>query len=292
MHNTLIWGGIVLVVIIFIGLIVMLYIQNRVSKMHEAASREKIRVSEESLARSQFLLNISHDIRTPMNAILGFTKLAIKEPDSMLRDYLKRIEKSSRQLQTVIDNILEMSRNEAAKAELELVPTDLCLGFEELSERLKEQMKTKRITFSVNTSVENRFVWCDKKALSQVFDGIISNSFKFTPEGGNISVSVLETGNEETGYSNYELRFEDSGAGMTRETLAAIFAKPAGEPTGEAENSLSLPAAKAVIEQLGGGMEVFSSPGRGTEIVIRIKFRLASGKDVKKETATVKMSAR
>ena len=107
----LFWGGIVLMLIVFVGLAVMLYIQKLVMVKHEASEREKIRAVEGSLAKSRFLFNMSHDIRTPMNAILGYTNLALKEPTSdTQRDYLTKIESSSQHLLALINDILEMSR--------------------------------------------------------------------------------------------------------------------------------------------------------------------------------------
>ena len=294
-QSALVTGGIVLMLIIFVGLTVMLYIQNQVSKMHEAARREKIRISEGSLARSQFFLNMTHDISIPMKAILGFTALALKEPDYMLRDYLKKIEKSGRQLQSIIDGILEASRSENGETELEFNPTDLCLGFEKLNELFMEQMKKKRIAFSVHTSqVRNPYVWCDKKKLSRVLTGILSNSCKYTPEGGTVSAAICEIDCGETGYSSYELRFQDSGIGMSGELVDKMISADGKEQQDSADGApeeTGLAEAKSIIELMGGGMEVFTSPGNGTEIVIHLKFRLASKKDIRKEIAAAKASA-
>jgi len=291
-HRSLITGGIVLMVIVFIGLIVMLYIQHLVRKMHEAAAREQIRNAEGNFARSQFLLNISHDIRTPMDAIIGYTTLAQKEPDFMLRDYLKKIEKSGRQLQTLLNDILEMSRIENGSFEQEYKPTDLCLSFEEMNELFAERMKQKRINFSVCTDqIRNRYVWCDRKSLKHVLQNLISNSCKFTPEGGAISASIYETGTGENGCSSYELRFQDSGIGMPKEFAAKMFTTSERDRTsdGGVEGSgLGLVMTKSIIDRMGGVIEVFTAPGSGTKIVIRVNFRLASAKDMKKEIAIEK----
>ena len=132
-RTTLIWGGTVASAIIFAGLIVMLYVQNLVRKKHEAAEREKIRAMEGSLAKSQFLFNMSHDIRTPMNAIIGYTNLALKEAASdTLRGYLEKIDLSGKSLLALINDILEMSRIESGAAELELSPMDLCAVFDDV----------------------------------------------------------------------------------------------------------------------------------------------------------------
>ena len=288
MRASLVVGESVVMLIIFVGLIVMLYIQSRIRIMHEAAEREKIRVTEGSLAKSQFLFNMSHDIRTPMNAIVGYTTLALKEPDNMLRGYLNKIEKSSQQLLMLINDILEMSRIENGKFELDFNPMDLCMVIEEVGELFVEQMKRKRIEFSVHTSqIRNRYVWCDKKNLNRVLLNLISNAYKFTPEGGRVSASVYESGNGDSDYSSYEIRVQDSGIGMSKEFVAKMFNAFERERTstdsGMDGTGLGLAITKSIVDLMGGTIEVFTSPGNGTEIIIHIKFRLASKKDMKKE---------
>jgi len=288
MREALIAGGVVSILIIFVGMIVLLYVQNLVRKKHESAEREKIRVAESSLVRSQFLFNMSHDIRTPMNAIIGYTTLALKEPPDMLRNYLIKIEKSSQQLLALINDILEMSRLENDQLELEYNPTDLCLCLEEMNELFSTQMEQKRLNFAVHTSrIRNRFVWCDRKNFNRVLLNLISNSYKFTPEGGTVSVSVSERDNERNGYGSYELRIKDNGIGMTKEFVAKMFTAFERERTstvsGMEGTGLGLAITKRIIDLMGGDIEVFTSRGKGTEIVIRVKFRIADEKDVKKE---------
>ena len=290
MRNALFIGSIVLMLIIFVGLVVMLYIQNLVRTMHESAEREKIRVAEGSLVRSQFLFNMSHDIRTPMNAIIGYTTLALREPDSMLREYLVKIEKSSKQLLDLINDILEMSRIENGKFELEYNPIDLCLVFEKMGELFEDQMRQKKMDFSVHTSqVSNRYVWCDRKNLNRVLLNIISNAYKFTPSGGNVSISVCESGSVKNGYGSYEFRFKDNGIGMSKDFVAKMFNAFERERTstesGMEGTGLGLAITKSIVDQMGGTIDVFTSPGKGTEIVIHINFRLATEKDIRKEIA-------
>ena len=290
MHDALFFGSIVLMLIIFIGLVVMLYIQNLVRTMHETSEREKIRIAEGSLVRSQFLFNMSHDIRTPMNAIIGYTTLALREPDCMLRDYLVKIDHSSKQLLNLINDILEMSRIENGRFELEYNPIDLCLAFEKIGELFDGQMRQKKMNFSVHTGqVRNRYVWCDKKNLNRVLLNIISNSYKFTPSGGIVSISVSETGGVRNGYGSYEFRFKDSGIGMSRDFVAKMFNAFERERTstesGMEGTGLGLAITKSIVDQMGGSIEVFTSPGNGTEIVIHINFRLAAEKDIQKENA-------
>ena len=153
----------------------MLYVQEVVRKKHEASERDKIRAVESSLAKSQFLFNMSHDIRTPMNAILGYTDLALKEDDpGTVHMYLEKIQGSSQHLLALINDILEMSRIESGRIELEFVPVDLCDVFEGMKDLFSEQMKEKNIDFQVYTDqVRNRYVWCDRKNLNRVLLNIL-----------------------------------------------------------------------------------------------------------------------
>ena len=200
-------SGIVLLAIIFVGLIVMLYIQNFVRKKHEAAEREKIRAVEGSLAKSQFLFNMSHDIRTPMNAIIGYTNLALKEESSpVVHDYLTKISASSDHLLELINDILEMSRIESGHLSLEYAPTDLGALFDGIRDLFAEQMKQKGLDFSVHTDqVRDRFVWCDRKNINRVLLNVVSNAFKFTEPGGTISVTVWENADDEADYNAYSV---------------------------------------------------------------------------------------
>ena len=288
-QNSLLTDGVVLMVIVFVGLGVMLYIQNLVRRMHETAEREKIRDVEGSLARSQFLFNMSHDIRTPMNAIIGYTTLALKEPEGMLRSYLQKIDASSRQLLTLLNDILEMSRLENGRVELEYNPTDLCLSLEKAGEMFAKQMRQKRLNYSVHTSqVKDRYVWCDKKNLNRVFLNIISNAYKFTPRGGTVFVSINEVACDERDYGAYEFRVRDTGIGMSKEFVSKMFNAFERERTstdsGMEGTGLGLAITKRIVDMMGGSIEVTTSRGSGTEVVIYLRFRLASEKDMQKES--------
>ena len=279
-------GGFVLLVIVFIGLVVMLYIQNLVRMKHEATEREKIRAVEGSLAKSQFLFNMSHDIRTPMNAIIGYTKLATKETDSpQVKEYLSKIDNSSQHLLTLINDILEMSRIESGKIEMEFAPEDLVAILDGMHELFSEQMKQKDIDFSVHSAqVKNRYVWCDKKNLNRILLNMISNAYKFTPEGGAVTVSIGETGAPENGYGTYEIRVQDNGIGMSKEFVDKMFNAFERERTstvsGIEGTGLGLAITKSIVDLMGGTIEVLTSPGSGTTFVIRLKFQLAKESDI------------
>ncbi len=284
-RTSLRWGGAVLMLIIFVGLAVMLYVQNVVRGKHEAAEREKIRAVESSLAKSQFLFNMSHDIRTPMNAILGYTTLAQKENDpAQVRVYLDKIKDSSQHLLALINDILEMSRIESGRTELEFVPVDLSAVFDGMHDLFAEQMKQKNMDFRVHTGqVEHRFVWCDRKNLNRILLNVLSNAYKFTPEGGSISAVLSEAGSE-NGYASYEIRVRDTGIGMSKEFVEKIFTaferERSSTLSGTEGTGLGMSITKSIVDLMGGTIEVLTAPGAGTEIIIRLRLRLAEEKDV------------
>ena len=283
------WDGVILLVIIFVGLAIMLYIQNIVRQKHEAAEREKIHAVESSLAKSRFLFNMSHDIRTPMNAIIGYTHLAQKEQDiSRMREYLGKIDSSGQHLLALINDILEMSRIENGKIELEFLPVDLRTVFDDIRDLFSEQMKQKNLDFQVHTSqVQNPYVWCDRKNLNRVLLNIISNAYKFTPKEGQITASLCETGSGEFGYGSYEIRVQDTGIGMSKEFAEKMFDAFERERTstvsGVEGTGLGMSITKRIVDLMDGSIEVITAPGSGTTIVIRLKFRIASEKEVRKD---------
>ncbi len=284
--STIVWGGTVVMLLIFIGLLVMLYVQNLVRKKHEAVEREKIRAVEGSLAKSQFLFNMSHDIRTPMNAIIGYTNLALKEPATeKLHEYLKKIDLSSQHLLSLINDILEMSRIESGKVELEFIPTDLRAVFDAIRDLFSEQMKQKQLKFQVHASqVQDPFVWCDKKNLNRVLLNVISNAYKFTPEGGTVTATLSETGGEENGYGTYEIHIQDNGIGMSKEFAEKMFRaferERSSTVSGVEGTGLGLSITKKIIDLMGGTIEVLTAPGNGTTMIIRLKLRLAREEDL------------
>lgn len=286
MKQILTRGGVIILLVIFAGLTVMLYVQNLVREKHAAAEREKIHAVESSLAKSQFLFNMSHDIRTPMNAIIGYTNLAKKgEASDEVKDYLDKIENSSQHLLALINDILEMSRIENGKMELEFVPVDLCAVFEGIRELFSEQMKEKDLNFSVHTKqIEDRYVWCDRKNVNRVLLNLLSNAYKFTPQGGSISASIWQSGSSDNGYGTYEIRVQDTGIGMSKEFAEKMFNAFERERTstvsGIEGTGLGLSITKSIVDMMGGTIEVMTAPGSGTEMVIRLRFQLAKEDDV------------
>ena len=226
MREVVIGHATVLIAFVAIGLIVMLYVQSLLRQRQEELEREKIRAEESSKAKSQFLFNMSHDIRTPMNAIFGYTHLALNEPDvpPRIREYIQNIDVSERHLLTLIDDILEMSQIESGTVELELAQADLHQVFDEVRNMFDVQMRGKGIRFAVDTSrVADSSVLCDKKRLARLAHNLLSNAYKFTPEGGEVSVTLIQKQDAEPGRGSYELRVKDTGIGMSEEFVGKLF---------------------------------------------------------------------
>ncbi len=280
-HKVLIRGGLVSMLIIFTGLVVMLYVQNLVLIKHEASEREKIRAVESNLAKSRFLFNMSHDIRTPMNAIMGYTELALKETSpETVHEYLTKIDESNHHMLSLINDILEMSRIESGTLELEYTPEDLNRIFKEVGNIFEQQMTGKQIDFQVHIpNVQDPYVWCDVKNLKRVLVNLISNAYKFTDEGGKVSVSLWENGYAEYGYASYEIRVKDNGIGISKEFVEIMFHPFERERTstdsGVEGTGLGLSITKSIVDLMGGTIDVLTSLGSGTEMIIRLKLKVA-----------------
>ncbi len=296
-HSFLYTWGIVLMCIVFAALIIMMYIQNLVRKKHNALEHERIQALERSRAKSRFLFNMSHDIRTPMNAIIGYTKLAIGRNESEeVGDYLEKIDHSSQQMMGLLDDILEMSRVESGKVEISNVPTDIRAMLEEQKVLFGSQMQGKQIDFTVDLEqIEHPFVMCDRRSLQRVLLNIISNSYKFTPSGGAVTVSLREHAAGASGEGRYELRVRDSGIGMSQEFAEKMYTAFERERTstdsGYHGTGLGLAIMKSLVDLMGGTIEVDTAPGRGTEFIIGLKFELSSEADVREYDAKAGQTA-
>ena len=277
-------NGILAMVIVFVGLAVMLYVQNLTRKKHENIAREKMKIEQRNLAKSQFLFNMSHDIRTPMNAIVGYTNLAMREETPpKVQEYLSKINRSNQQMIGMIDDLLEMSRIEGDMVEHVNEPMDLNAFADELRSLFSEQMAQKQLDFSVDTTgVQHPYVHCDKRNLTRIVMNIISNAFKFTPEGGSVRVAI-----DETSEGAYEFHIKDSGIGMSEEFTEKMFTAFERERTttdsGIQGTGLGLAIVKSLTDLMEGAIDVNTAPGKGTEFVIRLTFDLADESDIEKE---------
>ena len=242
----------------------------------------KTRAEEGSKAKSQFLSNMSHDIRTPMNAIIGYTNLAQRKGTTLadIKDFLKKIDSSSKHLLALINDVLEMSRIESGKMEIEPIDTDLKQTLDEVRDMFNTQMQGKEINFVVDTSgVKNSYVMCDKNRFNRVLLNLLSNAYKFTPKGGKISVTLKQLGDAKDDSADYELRVKDSGIGMTKEFAAKVFEAFEREKTstvsGIQGTGLGMAITKSIIDLMNGNIKVETAPGQGTEFIVNVSFKLS-----------------
>ena len=270
--------GLILMIIVFIGLMVMLYVQNLLRQRHTELEREIVRAEESSKAKSQFLFNMSHDIRTPMNAIIGFTNLALSKDATpeQKNEYLAKISNSGQQLLAIINDVLDMSRIESGKMELYPVPTDLDVVLGDFRDMFAAQMEEKGISYSViSDSIEDNWILCDKNRLDRIILNLIGNAYKFTPEGGKIQVTLSQTGKDEK-TADYVLRVKDSGIGMSKEFADNMFTPFERERTstvsGIQGTGLGLAIVKNLVELMGGSIDVVTAPGKGTEFIVDFSF--------------------
>ena len=283
LDHTVVQLGVILMAFVLVGLAVMLYVQTMLRRRHGELRAEMVRAEESSKAKSQFLFNMSHDIRTPLNAIIGYNYLAQQEPDvpERVADYIRKTDTAGKQLLSLINDILEMSRIESGRMELELRRLDLCVLLDEARELFAEQMAEKGIDFKVDASqVTDAIVWCDGNRFSRVLQNLLSNACKFTPEGGNVTVSLWQIGVAEEGWGRYELRVKDSGIGMSAEFAERVFDAFERERTstvsGIQGTGLGMAITKKIVDLMGGTIEVATATGRGTEFTVRVNFKLAA----------------
>lgn len=242
----------------------------------------KTRAEEGSKAKSQFLSNMSHDIRTPMNAIIGYINLAQRKNVAVadIKDFLKKIETSSHHLLALINDILEMSRIESGKLEIEQIDIDIVKTLDEVRDMFATQMHEKEIEFIVNTSdVKNPYVMCDKNRFNRVLLNLLSNAYKFTPKGGKIFVTLKQLGDAENNFGDYELHVKDSGIGMTKEFAAKVFEAFERERnstvSGIQGTGLGMAITKNIIDLMNGSIKVVTAPNQGTEFIINVSFKLS-----------------
>ncbi len=233
-------------------------------------------------AKTAFLNNMSHDIRTPMNAIIGFTSLAAAHIDDKesVKNYLSKIMVSSEHLLSLINDVLDMSRIESGKVKIEEKECSLSTIMHDLRNILQSDIKAKRLNFYIDTvDVEHEDVICDKLRLNQVLINIMSNAVKFTRPGGTVALRVVEIPNAPEGYAEYKFIVRDTGIGMSEDFIQKIF-----EPFTREENStvsgiqgtgLGMAITKNIVDMMNGTIEVKSKPGEGSEFTVSVRFGIS-----------------
>ncbi len=239
------------------------------------------RAEEGSRTKTSFLFNMSHDIRTPMNAILGFAEIArhnIGDRDR-LADCIEKIQTSGKHLLHLIDNAMDMEKIENGKVAL----TEDCCNLEECMEKardaLQSEIEKKQLRFQIDTSAaKDKWVYCDSIRFDQILSNLFSNAVKFNRLGGSVWVTLTQNACAIREYAAYELRVKDNGIGMAPEFLPRIFEPFERERTSTVSQTqgvgLGLPITKNLVELMDGTIQVFSNLGQGTEFVLQFTFRL------------------
>lgn len=256
-------------------------------KMEEQLERQKIDL-EDALAAAQhankakttFLNNMSHDIRTPMNAIIGFTSLAAAHIDNIekVQDYLAKITTSSNHLLSLINDVLDMSRIESGKVKIEEKETSLPEIMHDLKTIVQADVTSKQLEFYIDTAdVVNEHVMCDKLRLNQVLLNLLSNAMKFTKPGGLVGVRIVQKGNAPEGWASYEFEIKDSGIGMSKEFLEHVFEPFERERTstvsGIQGTGLGMAITKNIVDMMNGTITVESEEGKGSTFTVALQFK-------------------
>ena len=232
-------------------------------------------------AKSTFLSNMSHDIRTPMNAIIGFTTLAISNIDDKdrVKDYLTKTLASSNHLLSLINDVLDMSRIESGKIHLEEVEVNLSDVLHDLKTIVSGQIHAKQLELYMDAmDVTDEDVYCDKTRLNQILLNLLSNAIKFTPAGGTVSVRVRQLAGQARGCGQYEFRIKDNGIGMSPEFAKRIFEPFERERTSTVSRiqgtGLGMAITKNIVDMMGGTIEVQTAQGKGSEFIVRVPLRV------------------
>ena len=241
-------------------------------------------------AKTTFLNNMSHDIRTPMNAIIGFTSLAAAHIDNteQVQDYLTKIVTSSNHLLSLINDVLDMSRIESGKVKIEEKESSIPEILHDLKTIVQADIMSKQLDFYIDTvDVVNEHVMCDRLRLNQILLNLLSNAMKFTKPGGMVSVRILQKRNAPEGYAAYEFQVKDTGIGMSPEFLENVFEPFERERTstvsGIQGTGLGMAITRNIVDMMGGTVSVESEVGKGTTFTVSLQFKTCSG-PVRQET--------
>ena len=253
-------------------------------KINQALSEAVAAAEAASRAKSTFLSNMSHDIRTPMNAIIGFTTLAVSNIDNQerVKDYLTKTLSSSRHLLALINDILDMSRIESGKLQLEETEVNLAEMLHDIKTIVGGQVHAKQLELYMDVlDVTDEDVYCDRTWMGQILLNLLSNAIKFTPAGGTVSVRVRQLAGTVRDCAQYEFRVRDNGIGMSPEFAQKIFEPFERERTSTVSRiqgtGLGMAITRNIVEMMGGTIKVQTEKNRGTEFIICLPLRVQTG---------------
>ena len=246
-------------------------------------------------AKSTFLFNMSHDIRTPMNAIIGFNNIALSHIDDKetVRNSLNKVDLSSKQLLSLINDVLDMARIESGAVKCEFAPADIVKTSADLIDIVKESM-SKNLTVETDfTAVEHRFAMADTVHMNSILTNIVGNSVKYTPEGGTIRLKIAETPSGKEDVYAYDFVIEDNGIGMSEKFLEHIFEEFSREKTSTASGiqgtGLGMAITKKLTELLGGTIDIQSKLGEGTKTTIHLEMEAADPESIRHESSDMRI---
>lgn len=238
-------------------------------------------------AKTRFLFNMSHDIRTPMNAIIGFSNFLKQHVDDREKtlEYIDKIQTSSSFLLSLINDVLEMARIESGKAMLKMESGCLSDLVNSLNAVFEPSIRTKNLKYSCNLNVTHEYLICDKTKLREIILNILGNAIKYTPDGGQVTVDITEENLAREGYARYRFVVKDTGIGMSEEYLPHIFEEFTRERTSTESKvfgaGLGLPIVKALIDLMGGTVEIESKVGKGSTFIVTLSFQLADQEQIR-----------
>ena len=263
-------------------------------KQREKLYTEEIRKSAEKArkaneAKTRFLFNMSHDIRTPMNAIVGFSGLLEKSlhDEKKSLDYIKKIRVSSDILLTIINQVLEMARIESGKITLSSESVNIREMVDAMNIVFESSLTKKSLEYQCSLNVVHDQILCDKTKMEEIILNVVSNSIKYTNPHGKITVSIDELDSEDEKNADYKVVVEDNGIGMSQDYLPHIFEEFSREHTSTetrvAGTGLGLPIVKSLVDRMGGTIEVESEEGKGTRFIMKFSFPVSSENQVREE---------
>ena len=263
-------------------------------KQREKLYTEEIRKSAEKArkaneAKTRFLFNMSHDIRTPMNAIVGFSGLLEKSlhDEKKSLDYIKKIRVSSDILLTIINQVLEMARIESGKITLSSESVNIREMVDAMNIVFESSLTKKSLEYQCSLNVVHDQILCDKTKMEEIILNVVSNSIKYTNPHGKITVSIYELDSEDEKNANYKVVVEDNGIGMSQDYLPHIFEEFSREHTSTetrvAGTGLGLPIVKSLVDRMGGTIEVESEEGKGTRFIMKFSFPVSLENQVREK---------
>lgn len=280
--------GIVLAVFLVAVLAVLLILTYLIlNRSRLETQKALVKAEAASKAKTDFLFSMSHDIRTPMNAIIGFLHLLDERQEEPARrsEYIHKMEASSELLLSIINNVLAMSQIEGGKTALEETAWSAERMMDSACSLLAPQMREKNITFEKALDVQHPFVWCDMPKLQEIYLNILNNAQKYTPSGGKVLMRLTELTSDREGYVLFKTEIEDDGIGISEEFMPQLFDAFSREldttHSKIAGTGLGMAIVKRLTELMGGTVEAESEPGKGTRITVILPHRIASEADIR-----------